>query len=74
MQDLTRPDSTDAARALVDRYAAGDPEILRRDYYQSLLAAFTLAEIREQLHAVGFGYFAVDAVSDRHVVVSGRAK
>jgi ubiquinone/menaquinone biosynthesis C-methylase UbiE len=71
IQDLTRPESVVAAQALVDTYAAGEPEILRRDYYQSLLAAFTLAEIREQLHRVGLEHFAVDAVSDRHVVVSG---
>jgi ubiquinone/menaquinone biosynthesis C-methylase UbiE len=74
VQDLTRPASTDAAHALVDRYAAGEPDILRRDYYQSLLAAFTLTEIRDQLRAVGFEHFAVDAVSDRHVVVSGTVR
>jgi ubiquinone/menaquinone biosynthesis C-methylase UbiE len=71
IQDLTRPESITAAQALVDTYAAGEPEILRRDYYQSLLAAFTLTEIRDQLHRVGFEHFAVEAVSDRHVVVSG---
>lgn len=74
VQDLTRPESQAAAHALVDRYAAGEPEILRRDYFQSLLAAFTLDEIRDQLRAVDFEHFAVDAVSDRHVVVSGRVK
>jgi cyclopropane fatty-acyl-phospholipid synthase-like methyltransferase len=72
VQDLTRPKSENAARALVDRYAAGEPEILRRDYFQSLLAAFTPEEIRDQLRAVGFQHFTVDIVSDRHVVVTGR--
>jgi ubiquinone/menaquinone biosynthesis C-methylase UbiE len=74
VQDLTRPDSEAAAEALVDRYAAGEPEILRRDYFHSLRAAFTLDEIRDQLRIVGFEHFAVDAVSDRHVVVSGRVR
>ena len=74
VQDLTRPESSDAAHALVEKYAAGEPEILRRDYYHSLLAAFTPAEIRDQLHAVGFEHFAIDMVSDRHVVVSGRTR
>jgi ubiquinone/menaquinone biosynthesis C-methylase UbiE len=74
IQDLTRPDSLPAAQALVDRYAAGEPDVLRRDYYQSLLAAFTLDEIRTQLRAVGFEQFAVDAVSDRHVVVGGTVR
>ena len=74
IQDLTRPESITAAQDLVDTYAAGEPEILRRDYYQSLLAAFTLTEIRDQLQRVGFEHFAVDAVSDRHVVVSGTVR
>ena len=73
IQDLTRPESREAAQALVDRYAGGEPEILRRDYFQSLLAAFTPDEIRDQLRRVGFEHFAVDRVTDRHVVVSGRA-
>jgi cyclopropane fatty-acyl-phospholipid synthase-like methyltransferase len=74
IQDLTRPESREAAQVLVDRYAGGEPEILRRDYFQSLLAAFTPAEIRDQLRRVGFEHFAVDRVTDRHVVVSGRAR
>jgi ubiquinone/menaquinone biosynthesis C-methylase UbiE len=74
VQDLTRPASRDAAHALVARYAGDEPEVLQRDYFHSLLAAFTLDEIREQLARVGFEHFAVDAVSDRHVVVSGRAR
>jgi ubiquinone/menaquinone biosynthesis C-methylase UbiE len=74
VQDLTRPESEAAAQALVDRYAAGEPEILRHDYFHSLRAAFTLDEIRDQLRAVGCDHFAVDAVSDRHVVVSGQVR
>ena len=54
VQDLTRPDSVATADALVDRYADGEPELLRRDYFQSLLAAFTIDEIRAQLDTVGF--------------------
>lgn len=74
IQDLTRPDSRDAAQTFVDRYAAGEPEILRRDYFQSLLAAFTPDEIRDQLRRVGFDHFTVERVTDRHVVISGLAR
>jgi ubiquinone/menaquinone biosynthesis C-methylase UbiE len=74
VQDLTRPASVEAARALVDRYAGNEPDVLQRDYFHSLLAAFTLDEIHAQLERVDFGHFAVDAVSDRHVVVSGRVR
>ena len=70
------PDSDVAQqRALVDRYAAGEPGgRCGRDYFQSLRAAFTLDEIRDQLHAVGLDHFAVDAVSDRHVVVAAASE
>jgi len=74
VQDLTRPATADAAHALVAQYAGDEPEVLQHDYFHSLLAAFTIDEIRAQLRAVGFDHFAADAVSDRHVVVSGRAR
>ena len=37
VQDLMRPDSPDAAQALVDQYAPDEPEVLRRDFFNSLL-------------------------------------
>ncbi len=74
LQDLTRPKSRETARAFVDRYAGGEPEILRRDYFHSLLAAFTPDEIRDQLRRADLEHFAVDRVTDRHVVVSGRVR
>jgi hypothetical protein len=45
---LLRPDSPEAAQAIVDQYASGEPEVLRRDFYNSLLAAFTEDEIGAQ--------------------------
>jgi trans-aconitate methyltransferase len=71
IMDLVRPDSPDQARQLVETYAAAEPEILRRDFYNSLLAAFTIDEITRQLTTAGLGHFSVEQVSDRHVVVSG---
>ena len=35
MMDLLRPDSPEEAQAIVNRYAAKEPEILRRDFYRS---------------------------------------
>jgi SAM-dependent methyltransferase len=72
VMDLMRPDSEAAARALVAEYAADEPEILRRDFYNSLLAAFEPDEVRRQLAAAGLGHFSVAAASDRHLVVHGR--
>ena len=72
VMDLMRPASEAAAQALVDEYAAGEPEVLRRDFYNSLLAAFEPGEVRRQLAAAGLGHFSVTATSDRHLVVRGR--
>lgn len=71
VMDLQRPSSTAAARSLVERYAADEPELLRRDFYNSLLAAFELEEIKAQLQKAGLSYLSAQAVSDRHVAVNG---
>jgi len=70
--DLLRPESTAEARRLTGLYMADEPEILRRDFYNSLLAAFALDEVRGQLEAAGLGCFRSRQVSDRHLVVWGR--
>ncbi len=72
VMDLMRPPSQQAARALVMTHAGAEPELLRRDFYHSLLAAYRPAEVRAQLEAAGLaGTLAVEAVSDRHLVVWG---
>lgn len=72
VMDLMRPASEAAAQALVEQYAAGEPEVLRRDFYNSLLAAFEPAEVRGQLAAAGLAGLLVEEASDRHLVVRGR--
>jgi hypothetical protein len=72
VMDLMRPASEAAAQTLVDVYAAGAPEVLRRDFFNSLLAAFEPGEVRAQLEEAGLGHFSVAEVSDRHLVVRGR--
>ncbi|MDH3787702.1 MAG: methyltransferase domain-containing protein [Xanthomonadales bacterium] len=72
VMDLSRPDNEAAAQDLVDRYADGAPEILREDFYNSLLAAYTMDEIRAQLDRAGLDMLSVESASDRHWIVSGR--
>lgn len=72
VMDLLRPDSPEEAQALVDRYAAGEPAMLRRDFYHSLLAAFTDDEVAAQLTALNLSRLLVDVPDDRHWVVGGR--
>lgn len=71
IMDLMRPVSADQAAALVQVYAADEPEILRRDFYNSLLAAFRPAEVEQQLARAGLSMLEVEAVSDRHLAVAG---
>lgn len=73
VMDLFRPPGAAEARALVEQYAAGEPELLQRDFLASLHAAFEPGEVREQLAAVGLdGALEVSTVSDRHLLVAGR--
>lgn len=72
VMDLMRPDSEAAAWAVVNTYAAQEPEQLRQDFFASLCAAFTVEEVRAQLDAAGLGHLEVGAVSDRHLGVWGR--
>ncbi len=71
IMDLMRPEHTDDAEKLVALHASEAPPILRKDFYNSLLAAYRPDEIRVQLALTGFGSLAVEAVSDRHLVVWG---
>jgi SAM-dependent methyltransferase len=72
VMDLFRPDSTAAARRIVEAYAGAEPDVLKQDFYNSLCAAFTPDELREQLAACGLGALAISMVSDRHMIIAGR--
>ncbi|HWV46764.1 MAG TPA: methyltransferase domain-containing protein, partial [Nitrospira sp.] len=71
VMDLLRPESSEAAQAIVDQYAANEPDILRRDFYNSLLAAFTEDEIGSQLARMNLTRLLIDIPDDRHWVVGG---
>ncbi|MBH0178014.1 MAG: class I SAM-dependent methyltransferase [Nitrospira sp.] len=71
VMDLLRPESPEAAQAIVDQYAAGEPDILRRDFYNSLLAAFTEDEVTTQLARMNLTRLLIDIPDDRHWVVGG---
>ena len=72
IMDLYRPESEERAREIVETYSGGEPEVLKRDFYNSLLAAFTVDEVREQLHEAFLDRLRVETVSDRHLLVWGR--
>lgn len=72
VMDLLRPKNEFEARKLVAQAAQSEPEILQHDFYHSLLAAFTLDEIRQQLEIANLN-LNVEQISDRHVFITGVA-
>lgn len=68
------PGSVARAREIVEAYSGGEPEVLKRDFFHSLCAAFTLAEVEAQLPAVGLDDLRCEMISDRHWAVSGKLR
>ena len=71
IMDLSRPQSTTIAQTIVEQYAYHEPEILRRDFYNSMLAAFTHEEVSAQLAESGLGHFVITCPDDRHWIARG---
>ncbi len=72
VMDLRRSESAEEAAAMVRQYARSEPEVLQQDFYNSLLAAFTPDEVRQQLKAADLEQLKVEPLGDRHIVISGR--
>lgn len=70
--DLLRPQTHDEARAIVEAYSGAEPDVLKHDFYHSLLAAFRVDEVQAQLRAHGLDALQVEAISDRHWAAWGR--
>jgi SAM-dependent methyltransferase len=71
ISDLRRPASHDEAQRIIDERAAGEPEVLRRDFYNSLCAAFTPDEVADQVRCAGLSELRVHPEGDIHLIVSG---
>lgn len=71
VMDLLRPADTTTVETLVAEHASTAPDVLRRDFRNSLYAAYTLDEVRTQLATAGLARLAVRQVSDRHLLVAG---
>jgi ubiquinone/menaquinone biosynthesis C-methylase UbiE len=70
VMDLVRPPTPDDARRIVEAVAGKEDAILRQDFFNSLCAAFTVEEIREQLRVADLP-LAVAQISDRHMLIKG---
>ena len=71
VMDLIRPESTEVAHALVEQYAGNAPSILKRDFYNSLLASYTEDEVAAQLAEMNLSRLLINVPDDRHWVVGG---
>jgi ubiquinone/menaquinone biosynthesis C-methylase UbiE len=71
VMDLIRPNSPELAEHIVERVAAREDPLLKTDFFNSLCAAFTIAEVRQQLSTAGFA-LNVEQTSDRHMRITGR--
>lgn len=69
--DLFRPKSKEEAWRIVNKYSENEPEMLKRDFYNSLLSAFKPEEVMAQLNMVGLPELSIKVVSDRHIMVYG---
>ena len=73
IRDLIRPETPADAEAFVERYAAGDTPEQQKLYYDSFLAAFTLAEVDEMLAQIDMPGAVVVQSTDRHWSIERRA-
>jgi ubiquinone/menaquinone biosynthesis C-methylase UbiE len=71
IMDLMRPDTPAIAAQFVNQYAANEPEILQRDFYNSLLAAYSISEVQAQFQQAQLPQLSVKSVSDRHFIIWG---
>lgn len=72
VMDLLRPDNRTQAEQLLQTHAANEPEVLQRDFFNSLLAAYRPDEVQGQLRQQGIDNLQIRIVSDRHFIVFGR--
>ena len=71
VMDLSRPATPAAAHGIVERVSGTEHPLLKIDFYNSLCAAFTAEEVREQLSAAGLS-LTVSQLTERHLCVKGR--
>ncbi len=66
IRDLLRPETMDAAWAIVKRVAAGEHIRQQQLFFDSLCASLTLPEVEDLVSRAGLGRMRVAKISDRH--------
>ena len=73
VMDLIRPQNESALSNVLNKYGGNDP-ILLNDFENSLRAAYTLTEVKEQLSEFRSISFDAKLISDRHFFVTIESK
>ena len=71
VMDLIRPVDEQTVQFLSNEYAGNESDILQKDFKNSLRAAFTVKEIRQQLDKVSLENLQIEEISDRHMAIYG---
>lgn len=75
ISDLMRPDSIGSANQLINRYANGESEVLKQDFYNSLLAAYRIEEVKEMLEIVRLdSKLNLEPITNRHWICYSKQK
>ena len=67
VRDLLRPESPDAAARIVEANSGDEHPLLKEDFYNSLLAAYTVEEVESQARAAGLSSARAEQITDRHL-------
>ncbi len=72
-RDLIRPSSPEKAFEIKEKKLSNSPEILKKDFYASLKASFTVSEVTQQLVDAGLSQLKVSQVDELYFEIVGRA-
>ena len=71
-RDLLRPASVEKAFDLKEKHLSNSPEVLKKDFYASLKASFTVDEVTQQLNDAGLSQLEVFQVDELYFEIIGR--
>ncbi len=70
-RDLKRPCSIDKAFEIQQKYLMNSPDILKKDFFASLKASFTVEEVKQQLIDAGLSQLEVFEVDELYLEIIG---
>lgn len=72
LRDLCRPATAGDAATIVATHAGMESSLLQEEFYRSLLSAYTVREVQDQLRHAGMHGLQVEQITDRHLDIYGR--